>query len=58
MYNSQCQYVSCILDSGATNHISSCLSLYPCYYKIKPIRVNLPNGHKMTPSILGTIPLV
>ncbi|KAF1881915.1 hypothetical protein Lal_00038558 [Lupinus albus] len=43
-------------DSGVTDHISCCLSLYSCYYRIKPIRVILPNGHTIIASISGIIP--
>ncbi|KAF1888839.1 hypothetical protein Lal_00036881 [Lupinus albus] len=51
------QSVLWILDSGATDHISCCLSLYSCHYKIKPIKVIFPNGHTITASISRTIPL-
>ncbi|KAH1240003.1 hypothetical protein GmHk_08G024300 [Glycine max] len=36
--------VAWILDSGATNHVAFCLSLYSSYKQIQPIIVKLPNG--------------
>ncbi|KAF1898802.1 hypothetical protein Lal_00035561 [Lupinus albus] len=57
MKNFQCQYISWILDSGSTHHISSSLSLFSSYYKIKPVRVNLPNSSAKISYIPDTIPL-
>ncbi|XP_019450665.1 PREDICTED: uncharacterized protein LOC109352934 [Lupinus angustifolius] len=42
--NSECQYVSWILDNGATNHISASLSIFSTYHRIRYITVNLPNN--------------
>ncbi|KAK2366753.1 putative mitochondrial protein [Trifolium repens] len=46
-----------IIDSGATDHISSSLSYFTTYRTIKPIPINLPNGQQAITSIRGTIHL-
>ncbi|XP_019462961.1 PREDICTED: uncharacterized protein LOC109361887 [Lupinus angustifolius] len=45
---------SWILDSGATDHICSNLALYSVYYKIRPIKVRLPNGNLVTTEVSGS----
>ena len=44
-----------IIDSKATDHISSSLKYFQIYFKIKPVTVNLPNGSLVTAQYLGTI---
>ena len=44
-----------IIDSGATDHITSCLHYFHTYSKIKPIKINLPNGQFVEAHITGTI---
>jgi len=44
-----------ILDSGATNHISSSLSNYVSYNQIHPIPINLPDGAKVNATYIGVI---
>ncbi|XP_019416421.1 PREDICTED: uncharacterized protein LOC109327712 [Lupinus angustifolius] len=52
------QNTSWILDSGATDHICSTLSLFSAYYRIKPILVKLPNGSQVVAKISRTIPIL
>lgn len=44
-----------IIDSGATDHISSSLTNFISYKEIQPIVVNLPNGTKVTATCAGTV---
>ncbi|KAF1896593.1 hypothetical protein Lal_00034292, partial [Lupinus albus] len=46
-----------ILDSGATDHICSNISCFSTCYKIRPIKVKLPNGQIILAKISGTIPI-
>jgi len=39
---------SWIVDSGATNHIASSLTLFQIYHKINLVQINLPNGSSVT----------
>ena len=44
-----------IIDSGATDHITSSLDYFTSYSKIKPIKINLPNGDSVTAYFSGTV---
>ena len=44
-----------IIDSGATDHITSSLNWFQAYFKIKPINVNLPNGSSVTAQYSGIV---
>jgi hypothetical protein len=44
-----------ILDSGATDHVCSSLSLFTKYHNVNPIPVKLPNGSIVTTDIVGDI---
>jgi hypothetical protein len=44
-----------ILDSGATHHVCSSLSLFTKYHNVNPIPVKLPNGSIVTTDIVGDI---
>ena len=46
-----------ILDTGATDHVSCSNSFFISYYKIKPVRVKLPNNHTITAMYVGTMTL-
>ncbi|XP_025983417.1 uncharacterized protein LOC114385294 [Glycine soja] len=48
---------SWILDSGATDHVSSSLTNFHSYHQINPITVKLPNGHLVYATHLGTVQL-
>ena len=44
-----------ILDSGATDHMSSFLDFFIAYKTISPIPIRLPNGTHITANIVGTV---
>ena len=44
-----------ILDSGATNHVTTFPHLFSLCKKIKPEMVRLPNGHTVTATLAGRI---
>ena len=46
---------SWILDSGATDHVCTCLSDFTTYKSIKPVLISLPNGHCFYTSYSGTV---
>ena len=48
---------SWILDSGATDHVSSSQTNFHSYHQINPITVKLLNGHLVHATHLGTIQL-
>ncbi|WVZ05164.1 hypothetical protein V8G54_018510 [Vigna mungo] len=47
--------ISWILDSGATNHVSSSLTHLSSYEKITPVTINLPNGMQTTATHKGIV---
>nr|XP_025611968.1 uncharacterized protein LOC112705349 [Arachis hypogaea] len=44
-----------ILDSGATAHVSSSLTLFQSYHHINPVTIKMPNGSKIVATICGTV---
>ncbi|WVZ21680.1 hypothetical protein V8G54_009002 [Vigna mungo] len=48
-------HITWIIDSGASDHVSSSLNLYSSYKAIDPITVKLPNGQQTIASYSGTI---
>ena len=44
-----------IIDSGATDHITSSFAWFQTYSKIKPVHVNLPNGSWVTALYSGIV---
>jgi len=46
---------SWILDSGATDHVCTCLSDFTSYKIIKLVLISLPNGHRFYTSCFGTV---
>ena len=44
-----------IIDSGATDHITCSLHYFHTHSKIRPMDINLPNGHVVKAHISGTI---
>ncbi|WVZ04925.1 hypothetical protein V8G54_018271 [Vigna mungo] len=48
-------HVTWIIDSGASDHVSSSLNLYSSYKVIDPITVKLPNGQQTIASFSGTV---
>ncbi|WVZ14716.1 hypothetical protein V8G54_012282 [Vigna mungo] len=48
-------HVTWIIDSGASDHVSSSLNLYSSYKTIDPITVKLPNGQQTIASYSGTM---
>ena len=44
-----------ILDSRASDHVSSSLTNFHSYHRISPIMVKLPNGHHVHATYLGTV---
>lgn len=44
-----------IIDSGATDHICTCLTLMTNLQQCKPITVHLPNGHTTTVTTIGSM---
>jgi len=44
-----------IIDSGANEHISCTMSYFSAFYRIKPVKVTLPNGTSLIVSFAGTI---
>ncbi|XP_068475074.1 uncharacterized protein [Phaseolus vulgaris] len=46
---------SWILDSGATDHVCTCLSEFTSYKSSKPVLISLPNGHSFYTSYSGTV---
>ncbi|XP_072056243.1 uncharacterized protein [Arachis hypogaea] len=45
----------CVIDTGATNHVSYTLVDFQNYFKVDPIIVKLPNGALTTSFIMGTV---
>jgi len=50
-------FISWILDSGATDHVSSSLTNFHSYHQVSPIMVKLPNGHHVHATHSGTVHL-
>ncbi|WVZ08647.1 hypothetical protein V8G54_021993 [Vigna mungo] len=48
-------HVTWIIDSGASDHVSSSLNLYSSYKTIDPVTVKLPNGQQTIASYSGTM---
>ena len=46
---------SWIIDTGATDHVACSLSYFTSYYKIKPVKVKLPNNQTVTAACAGTV---
>jgi hypothetical protein len=46
---------SWIIDSGANEHINCTMSYFNDFYRIKPVKVTLPNGNSLIVSYVGTI---
>jgi len=44
-----------ILETGATNHMACSIFAFINYYKIKPVRVKLPNNQNVTVIFVGTV---
>jgi hypothetical protein len=44
-----------LLDSGASDHVCSSLHWFSSFHSIKPLHVNLPNGHTVIVTHAGTV---
>jgi len=44
-----------MLDTGATDHVACSMSLFISHYKIKPIKVKLPNDNQVCATHVGTV---
>jgi len=44
-----------IIDSGANEHISCTMSYFSAFYRIKPVKVTLPNGTSLIVSFVATV---
>ena len=49
--------ISWILDSGATDHVSSSLTNFHSYHQVSPIMAKLPNNQHVHATHLGTVHL-
>ncbi|GAU24468.1 hypothetical protein TSUD_319450 [Trifolium subterraneum] len=54
---SSSQLDTCIIDSGATDHVCASLSLFSSYRQVNVIPVKLPNGSIVSTDIIGNITL-
>ncbi len=46
---------SWIIDTRATDHVACPLSSFTSYYKIKPVKVKLPNNQSIIVACVGTV---
>jgi hypothetical protein len=48
-------FVTWVLDSGATDHITHSMQYFISYHHIKSVPISLPNGNKVCANIAGSI---
>jgi hypothetical protein len=51
-------FVSWVLDSGATDHITYSMQHFISYHHIKSVPISLPNGNKVCANIAGSIQIL
>lgn len=53
--NGKFKFFQLIMDTGATDHVSCSLEIFVSYRRIKPVKVQLPNGSFLVAHFSGTV---